>query len=118
MIRKAREMKRTTRENMRGGKGTIEFLHYFEKDELRSPTRLLAKLTIHPGDSIGLHRHEDEEEIFIIARGTGDLFDGASRSRVGPGDAILTGSGEEHAIENVGSDDLEIVAVIVQYAGG
>ena len=117
MIRKAFEMKRTTREKMRGGKGTIEFLHYFEKEELRSPTRLLAKLTIHPGDSIGLHRHENEEEIFIILRGTGELFDGKDRSRVGPGDAILTGSGEEHAIENVGEEPLEIVAAIVQYPG-
>ncbi|MBN1417169.1 MAG: cupin domain-containing protein [Planctomycetes bacterium] len=115
MIRKASQMKRTTRENMRGGKGTIEFLHFFEKDELASPTRLLARLTLRPGDSIGLHRHENEEEIFVIQKGTAELDEGTGRQRVGPGDAILTGSGEEHAIANVGEDDLEIIAIIVQF---
>ena len=43
------------------------------------------------------------------------LDDGASKTRVAAGDAVLTGRGESHAIANDGDEDLEIVAVIACY---
>lgn len=115
MIHKANSLEAETREQMRGGKGAVTIRHYFKKDEIRSKCRLCARLILPPGASIGMHKHETEDEVFIIERGTGMVNDGHSQVKVEPGDAILTGSGEEHALINDGHEPLELIAIIMNY---
>lgn len=114
MIRKPSEMK-TEAKQVRGGKGLVTFQHLFQKEEIKAKTRLCAKLTLPPGASIGMHRHDGEDELFVIIKGSGIIDDGKTRTPVGAGDAILTGNGEEHALENTGSDTLELLALIMLY---
>ena len=115
MIRRAGTYDVSTRENMRGGTGTVRIEHYWTKDELKGKTRLCAKLVLQPGTSIGFHDHVDEEEVFIVVRGQGRVTDGEREELVSEGDTILTGDGAGHAVEAVGDEALELVAVIVQY---
>ncbi len=115
MIRRAGSYDVDTREKMRGGSGTVRIEHYWKKDELKGKTRLCARLTLAPGASIGCHDHCDEEEVFIVLQGEGRVQDGDQEAVVRPGDTILTGDGACHAIESIGAEDLELVAVIVQY---
>lgn len=115
MIRRAAEMEKEIKEQMRGGKGSVEITHIFKKDELKGKARLCAKLTLNPGCSIGLHEHSGEEEIFYIIRGNGLIDDNGQKTEVGPGDAILTGGGASHSVENIGTEPLEIAAVILLY---
>ena len=115
MIKRPDEMTMQVRENMRGGVGPITFQHYFDKEEMTANTRLCAKLVIHPGDGIGTHPHEKEDEVYIITSGTGLVDDGTSETRVNAGDAVLTGKGEAHAIRNDGTEDLEFIAMIMCY---
>lgn len=115
MIRKQSEMKQEVRSAMRGGKGAVTITHMFGKDEFGANVRLCSKLTIPPGAGIGSHRHEGEDEVYIIEQGQGVLDDGSNRSRVEAGDAILTGNGDSHAIENNGDTDLVITAIIACY---
>lgn len=103
------------RSEMRGGKGTVRIEHMWSKDEMKGKTRLFAKLTLVPGSSIGFHEHGGEEEIFVILKGKGRIQDGDEVAEVGPGDTILTGNGAGHAVESIGDEPLEMVAVIVQY---
>ncbi len=115
MIRRSREMETEVRERMRDGAGTVEILHVFRSRELKGHTRLFARLRIPAGSSIGFHRHDGEEEIFYILSGSGVVNDDGTSTRVGPGDAVLTGGGAGHAIENQGDEPLELMAVILQY---
>ena len=69
-----------------------------------------------PGAGIGVHKHGAEDEVYIVTQGTGMLNDGETETRVGVGDAILTGNGESHAIANDGEEPLEIIAMIMCYA--
>lgn len=115
MIRSASQMKEETREQMRGGKGAVGIRHLFEPGEYKGHARLLARVTLPPGASIGLHEHKEEEELFYIVKGRGLVTDEGKTREVGPGDAIMTGGGNSHAIENVGSEELELVAVILTY---
>ena len=114
MIRKPAEMK-TEVKQVRGGKGLVTFQHLFQQAEIKARTRLCAKLTLPPGNSIGMHRHDGEDELFVIIKGSGIIDDGTTRKPVGPGDAILTGNGEAHALENTGSDTMELLALIMLY---
>lgn len=115
MIRKQSDMKVESRDNMRGGKGTVHFRHFFTAGEFTAQSRLCATMTVPPGASVGRHSHETEDEVYIVMSGTGILDDGEARTRIETGDAILTGNGEAHAVENDGDEDLVIIAVIMCY---
>lgn len=65
-----------------------------------------------PGNSIGLHSHNEDEEIYYITKGTGRVIDDGVEMKVELGDAIVTGGDSKHALENIGKDDLEFIAVI------
>jgi len=115
MIRRANDMVKEFKEKMRDGKGTIEITHIFKQDELKGKARLCAKILINPGCSIGLHEHVNEEEIFYIISGTGIVNDNGEIKEVQAGDAIITGGGATHSIENTGTQPLELMAVILLY---
>jgi mannose-6-phosphate isomerase-like protein (cupin superfamily) len=115
MIRRVAEMEKDVRERMREGKGSVEILHVFRPSELKGKTRLFARLRLAVGSSIGYHVHEGEEEIFYILTGSALVTEGGQVSRVGPGEAVLTGGGSGHSIENAGTGPLELLAVILLY---
>ncbi|MCX7917578.1 MAG: cupin domain-containing protein [bacterium] len=115
MIRKKEQMEIEKREKMRGGEGIVTIVHFLKKEDFKANVRLCAKLILHEGCSIGLHQHLDEDEVFIILKGKGILFDGKEEKEVEEGDVVLTGNGQSHSIKNIGKEDLEIIAFITKY---
>lgn len=115
MIRQPTDMTTEIREDMRGGTGKVSIQHLFKKDDITANCRLCSRLTLPPGTSIGTHEHAKEDELFVIISGTGILDDGTTQTPVGPGDAILTGNGEAHAIANSGDTNLDVIAIIMCY---
>ncbi len=115
MIKDVSQMESEIRSQMRGGSGDVTIQHVFKADELLGASRLVAKITLQPGCSVGLHEHDQEEEIFYIMKGRGRVVDAGEVREVTPGDAVLTGNGNNHSIENIGNDDLEFFAVILTY---
>ena len=115
MIRKAEEMFKEIKEQMRGGKGSVELTHAFTREDMHGKARLCAKIMLNPGCSIGLHNHENEDEIFYIMKGKALVDDNGEKQEVHPGDAIITGGGDYHSIENAGDEPTELLAVIILY---
>ena len=103
------------RENMRGGTGKVFVRHYLKPEDIHARTRLCAELTLPPGTSIGEHVHADEDEIFLVQKGKGTMTDGGQKITIEPGDAILTGQGSAHSIQNTGTEDLIVTAIIIKY---
>ncbi len=116
IIRRADEIRTEVREDMKGGSGPITIRHYIEKDEFGANVRLCAQLLIPPGAGIGGHKHIDEDEVFIITKGSGLIHDGEKEVPVSSGDVILTGKGDEHALRNDGEEEMEVVAIIACYS--
>ena len=117
MIHKASECKAEVRENMRGGEKSVKITHFFdEANELMSPTRLCAKLELEPGASIGFHRHDKEEEMFIVLAGKALVDDNGTQVEVSAGDTILTGNGAGHSVKSLGPETLQLMAIIVPFA--
>ena len=114
MIKKSSEMEKDIREQMRGGKGSVEISHIFKQDELNGKCRLFARITLNKGCSIGLHEHNNEEEIFYILKGKALVEDNGLKQELSAGDAVLTG-GASHSIENIGDEPLVIMGVILLY---
>lgn len=99
--------------NMRNGKGEVDILHLIEKQSLFGKARLFAKLSVKPGSSIGLHKHENEFEIFYVLSGKGLFNDNGNIIPVQAGDICFTAPGETHSIENTTQQDLELLATII-----
>lgn len=115
MFKKRDEMVKEIRERMRGGKGSVEISHVFSQDEMKGKCRLFAKIILEPGCSIGMHTHDREEEVYYIISGKGTVDDNGDIHMLKSGDAVKTGDGAYHAIENTGAETLEMLAVILLF---
>ena len=116
MFKRSNACRAEERREMRGGRGVVKIEHFWEpENEMHSRTRMCARLTLAPGDSIGFHRHEGEEEIFVILRGRARVDDNGVTAELLPGDTLLTGGGAGHAVESIGDEPLEMLAVIGKY---
>ena len=113
MVRKKSEQKVTTAENLRGGTGSIIMREIADKAELYEKSRLFAHVVIKPGCSIGHHVHENEMEAYYILSGEGTYEHNGVKSVVSAGDTTVTMHGEGHSIVNEGSEDLEMIALVV-----
>ena len=69
---------------------------------------VFRKRALHPGSAIGYHRN-DEDEIYYVLSGRGELTLDGVRREVGPGTAILTVAGSSHGLRQLGDDDLIII---------
>lgn len=70
--------------------------------------------SIHPGGSIGLHRHETSDDINYILSGTGKaICDGAEETLIA-GCCHICKKGSEHSIINTGEDDLVLLTVVAE----
>ncbi|MDD2402953.1 MAG: cupin domain-containing protein [Lentisphaerae bacterium] len=118
MIKKTDQLRCETREKMRGGDGCVRIEHLWEpKSEMKSLNRMVSRLILEPGSSIGAHRHDGEDEIFYIVRGTAQVDDDGNIAVLKAGDTILTGNAQ-HSLKNIGDDTLEVLAIISLHHDG
>jgi mannose-6-phosphate isomerase-like protein (cupin superfamily) len=94
----------------RGGGVTTAYSFFAQAPNLHLVFR---KRALHPGAAIGYHR-QDEDEIYYVLSGAGELTLNGERSVVGPGTAILTRPGSSHGLRQIGSDDLVIIIAYEQ----
>jgi len=115
MIKHLEDLRVDTVSEFRGGKGEIQITHFLEvdKNEFNAKGRLFAKNVLKPGTSVGLHEHVGDSETYVILSGEGLVNDNGDQKFVKPGDVIITRNGEKHSIENTGTSDLEVLALIL-----
>lgn len=112
MIIKSSQMNTEVKHQMRGGIGDIEIIHLAENENLIK-SRLLSKIVIPIGASIGEHNHIDETEYYIIEDGKGVVVDNGIDIEVTKGDLVITRNGATHSIRNTGNTPLEMIAIII-----
>ena len=116
MIKRNGEFEVILKKNMRDGEGEVRIEKLWnEETELKANNRLFAKLILPPGTSIGFHKHENEEEVFVVLKGQAEMDDNGKKEILNPGDTILTADGAGHSVKSVGDTDLEMMAVISCY---
>jgi quercetin dioxygenase-like cupin family protein len=95
--------------SMFGSKGTsIQWL--WSKEEV--PHFALRRFVIKPDGEIGIHKHEEEHEIFILS-GEGIVFNGSGEEfHVQPQDTLFVPGNEAHGYRNTGKEDLVFLCII------
>jgi mannose-6-phosphate isomerase-like protein (cupin superfamily) len=114
-IYKEKELVVHDKDKAGGGTGVLFGRYAFERNTPpeASPVREIGWLTLKPGDSIGFHKHEVNEDVYVIVSGTGVFKNNdGTESPVGPGDITIATLGQSHALTNTGKEDLVFVSVI------
>ncbi len=108
--------KRETVRSMRGGDGETEIERIWRPgEEMRGSEKMFSRIVLRPGCSIGFHRHELEEEIMFVLSGRGEADDNGEIKELRPGDSMLTGGGNGHAVRCLGDEPLVLLATIIGY---
>lgn len=105
------DQKTEQREKMRGGEGVISLTHLIPSERLYH-ARLVAKVEVPIGASIGEHFHEAEVEYYIVVQGEGEVKEKEKVIKVQAGDVVITGPEESHAIRNTGNEPLVFYAFV------
>jgi len=102
-----------TRSRVRDGQGECLGATAFKGEEFASPLTGVGITVIPPGSSIGPHPHDDLEEIYVIADGTGIATLDGKVQRVRKGDVMVNLVNGVHGLANDGDEELVIFAFAV-----
>ena len=106
-------MEKTIIPQMCGGTGEVIIEHILGEKELNGKCGLYARVTIHPGSSLGYHEHHGESETYFILSGEGEYDDNGKTHPVKPGDVTFTPSGCGHALKPTGDAPIVFMALII-----
>jgi Mannose-6-phosphate isomerase len=113
MIKKAKDMRRTAQEKLRGGNGTVHMTHFLEPEESFETGRVFALATLPPGAGIGEHTHEGEYEIYQMLKGTASITDNGVPALLEEGDCMVCKNGDRHSIENKTNEDIQVLFLVI-----
>lgn len=105
------------RQEVASGKGTLYGKFAFKRDMAAKDQAIkeIGWMTLQPGDSIGWHKHETNEDSYIIVSGEGLFKDNDGKEySVKAGDVTIARKGESHALTNTGSEPLVFLDVIAE----
>ena len=98
MIVKKEELRFQSRANIRGGRGKALAANYLEEgDQLN--IKFISLIELEPGTTIGEHLHENDEEFYIVTKGSGTGVLDGQRFALSEGDAFLCKMHHAHGIE-------------------
>lgn len=92
-----------------GGEGRVAFCRPFDGRELCSALAFVDYVEIPPGSSIGLHRHDSDEEIYFVLRGRGRMRLGDAEFEVRPGDLVRNLPGGCHSFHALGPEPAAVL---------
>jgi mannose-6-phosphate isomerase-like protein (cupin superfamily) len=113
MTIKSNQKKIAQAENLRDGKGVTQFGIICAESACPPNSRLIAEITLKPGCSIGKHYHHGEAEFYCVLSGDGLLSDNGDICRFSEGDSHFCPSGCFHELENDGTQDLRVLAIVI-----
>lgn len=113
MIRRSGNYKVEKVEGLKGGKGYVTVVNFFESEDFLGKGRLYGMTIIKPGNSIGYHKHEGDQEAYYILKGKALYNDNGYETVLNPGDLAICRDGDYHSIEADGDEDLEYIMLIL-----
>ncbi len=114
LIKKRDEMARAPLPECHGGEGALDWTRVLDGRETQGRhVNFIHDDILPPGVSIGVHRHEDDEEYYYVVSGTGAMTLDGQRHEVGPGDITAVYPGGEHGLENTSDADMRILVISV-----
>ncbi|WP_406181137.1 cupin domain-containing protein [Streptomyces sp. NBC_01006] len=92
-----------------GGNGTILAHRAYRREEAPAPIAFVDLVVLPPHTSIGLHRHADDHETYVILSGRGRMTLDGAEFGVREGDVITNRPYGEHGLANDGDTELKLL---------
>ncbi|MBO4301473.1 MAG: cupin domain-containing protein [Desulfovibrio sp.] len=111
------QLKTWNRDNVAKGQGTLFGQFAYTRNDATKDMVIkeIGWMTLKPGDSIGMHKHENNEDSYIIVSGEGVFTDTAGKETpVKAGDVTIARPGDAHALKNTGKEPLIFLDIIAQ----
>jgi mannose-6-phosphate isomerase-like protein (cupin superfamily) len=99
------------------GDGTIRFVRPFAGADFDTDMHFIDYVEIPPQASIGRHTHGENEEIYFIVAGRGEMTVNNRQIAVSAGDLIVNRRGWSHGLINDCEDDLKVLVWEIGYSG-
>lgn len=115
MVKKKSDLKINEIEGLKGGIGRLKMIEILTAAELKDEGKLFSRVILEKGSSIGFHKHENDFEVYYILKGNGKVQETNGAYLVDEGDVVYTSHGEEHSLINIGENELEMIAVIINH---
>ena len=113
MIRRKGSYSTQREMNLKGGKGYVDVIHFFETEDFCHKGRLYGMSIIGPGHSIGYHQHLGDQEAYFILEGKAHYVQEGVETTLYPGDLAICREGQSHSIESMGPEDLKYIMLIL-----
>ncbi len=97
------------------GKGDIAICDIATSNMMRSRNRCFIIIRLKQGDSLGVHRHEQECEIYYVMQGRGWYRDNEQEYEIQAGEAVICQDGDSHGISNNEKEELVFIALVVSF---
>ena len=105
-------LEHTLEENCHGGEGMVKVARIFEK--FTTQMQFFHYTVLPPGSSIGLHRHGDDEEFYVVLEGNGEMEVDGIKQAVGAGTVIKNEPFGAHGLVNTSmKEDLRILGCVL-----
>ncbi|TGE39277.1 cupin domain-containing protein [Desulfosporosinus fructosivorans] len=102
-----------SKDHVHGGNGSVLLENLMAPELLGEHCKLFAKVRLKPGCEIGYHEHHGESEAYYLLSGAGIYQDNKNMIPVKAGDITYCEAGTGHGIKNTGTNDLELIALIL-----
>ena len=113
MVKRAEEHITQLNEKMKGGTGVTRVTRIMAEGEYESPLKLIGKLVLQPGCSLGYHTHDGEEEIIHVLSGPARYNDDGEETLLRAGDSCICLSGHGHSIACAGETEPLVVFAVI-----
>jgi mannose-6-phosphate isomerase-like protein (cupin superfamily) len=95
--------------NCHDGTGVLKNIVLFNENDFLTGIRFINYTILPPGTSIGIHKHGNDEEIYIILEGSGVMTVDSEEKTVTSGDIVVNRPFGSHGLFNNSEKDLKIL---------
>ena len=108
----------TVHESSHDGDGSVSVQNVFQPSDFQGGWDHAVRVVMPAGTSIGIHKHELNEEMYIILKGGGSMTVDGREHRVREGDMILNRPGGTHGLTNDTDADIELLIIQASLSAG
>lgn len=91
------------------GNGSAKNVSILGQADFSTALQFVNYTEMPPKTSIGLHKHGNDEEVYVVLEGKGVMTVNDEKRNVGDGDLILNKPFGTHGLENTGDSTLKIL---------
>lgn len=95
--------------SIHGGQGLCDHCSVFTAEDFDAPLRFINYTVVPVGGNYGLHKHGNDNEVYVLLEGEGEYTQDGVTEKVKTGDIMLNAPYAVHAIANTGMRPMRLL---------